>query len=232
MREILDRLAGFDTPTICNALEVLDPAARGRGVTARGFVGNATHGGTPWRGPRAICGPAVTARIRAATPSGRTAEETARIKSAFYRRVAAAPGCVVVVQDFDEPPRGAFWGEVHTALHRRLGALGAVTNGVVRDLDDLDPDFLLLGGAVAPSHHHVHWVDHGAGAEVQGLRVPEGALIHADRHGAALIPEGALPRLEDAVAETRARERPLLDWARAEGPPDLDALDRLIGARQ
>jgi regulator of RNase E activity RraA len=216
-------LARFDTPTICNALELIDPALRGRGVTTRGFVA-----GPGWAGPgRAICGPAATARIEAASP-GPSTDPT--VKSAFYRGVAARPGCVVVIEDVDPEPRGAFWGEVHSAVHRRLGARGAITNGVIRDLGDLDPGFLLLGGAVAPSHHHVRWVDHGAGASVFGLTVAEGDLVHADAHGAVRIPAEARDSLPEAVAAIRARERPMLDWARRGGPPDLDALDRLIGA--
>ena len=216
-------LAQFDTPTVCNALELVDPALRGRGVTHRGFAA-----GPGWSGPgRAICGPAVTARIAATEPGPRT-EPAA--KSAFYRRVAAAPGAIVAIEDVDPVPCGAFWGELHTALHRRLGAVGAITNGVIRDLDDLDPGFLLLGGCAAPSHRHVRWVDHGAGASVFGLEVAEGDLIHADRHGAVRIPPEALADLPAAVAEMQAREAPLLAWARADGPRDLDALDRLIGA--
>ena len=232
-RALLDHLERFDTPTICNALEVVQADLRGQGATWRGFIGTASAGGTPWDGGgrRAVCGPAVTARIRARDADDRSPPA---VRSEWYRRVAGSPGCVVVIEDLDAAtppgPVGAFWGEVNTAVHAKLGARGAVTNGVIRDLDDVDPRFLLLGGAVAPSHHFVRWVDQGQGATVQGMAVAEGELVHADRHGAVRIPRDALPALAGAIAEMGRREAPMLAWARADGPADLDALDRIIGA--
>ena len=64
----LEALRRWDTPTICNAIEVVAPARRGRGFTLKPFTA-----ADPALPP--ICGIARTGRIRAAAPSGRTREE-------------------------------------------------------------------------------------------------------------------------------------------------------------
>ncbi|MFD0857815.1 RraA family protein [Roseovarius aquimarinus] len=223
----LAALARFDTPTICNALERIEPATRLEGYTAQSMVAAPGHLRLP-DGARAICGRAKTARIAGRAPHGRKEAENNALKIGYYEYVAACDlPTVLVIEDTDADPIGAFWGEVHSALHRALGALGAVTNGVVRDLEDLDPRFLILAGKVAPSHAHVHWVDYGAGATVFGMQVEDGQIIHADRHGAVVIPESAVGRLEEAARAVQARERPLLELAQAEHM-DMAALRALI----
>ena len=99
---------------------------------------------------------------------------------------------VVVLQDLDPKPGfGAFWGEVNTAVHKGLGALGCVTNGSMRDIDDCAPGFQLLAGKIGPSHAHVHIVDFGGQVNVAGMTVCDGDVVHADRHGAVVVPREA-----------------------------------------
>ena len=218
MTDILDHLARFDTPTICNALDGLAPETRLAGFTRRQVAAQPEG----WRAPdghRAICARARTVRIRASEPHPRSGAETRALKTAYYDWIAAGGPCIMVVEDVDPEPMGAFWGEVNSAVHHGLGARGCVTNGIVRDLGDLDPRFLILAGAVGPSHAHVHWLDYGQGARVLGMDVAEGALIHADRHGAVVIPEAALDGLPEAIATLQARERPLIEAGRSGLPP-------------
>ena len=229
--EAIAALRRFDTPTVCNGLELLHPESRLAGYTDRTLELACAGPIRAEGGPRAVCGRALTARIRSRDASPHPADARSAIKADWYEHVASGgPGSIVVVEDLDDEPLGAFWGEVHTALHRALGAAGAVTNGVVRDLDDLDPDFFLAGGRVAPSHAHVHWVDFGRGATVFGMAVADGDVVHADRHGAVVVPEHAVARLPEAIAEVQAREARVLEIARAEGPVDLAALRALVGA--
>ena len=45
---------------------------------------------------------------------------------------------IIVIQDEDEPPAmGSFWGEVNSSVFLALGAVGVVTDGGVRDLDEV-----------------------------------------------------------------------------------------------
>ncbi len=211
--ELLRRLAETDTPTICNALELVVPERRAKGFTCRSFVVAA-----PQLGP--IVGFARTATIRAREPASRSAAATKALRLDYYRYVAAEDGLptVAVIQDLDDPPGfGAFWGEVNTAVHKGLGCLGCVTNGSIRDLDQLAPGFQLLAGSIGPSHAWVHLEAFGVDVEVHGMSVRHGDLIHADRHGAVVIPLEAAAGLLEAIGLCTRREAPILAAARAPG---------------
>ncbi len=207
---ILEHLRGFDTPTICNALEIVAPERRGHGYTVRPFV-------CALPDLRPVCGFARTATIRARHPSSLPAAEAKALRLRYYEYVAAEPRpTVVVIQDLDDQPGyGAFWGEVNTAIHRGLGCLGCVTNGSIRDLDAIAPEFQLLAGSVGPSHAYVHVEAFGVEVDVHGMLVRHGDIVHADRHGAVVIPEGALERLPDAIELCIRREAPILAAARS-----------------
>jgi regulator of RNase E activity RraA len=131
----------------------------------------------------------------------------------WYDYVAdAALPTVVVLQDLDDRPGyGAFWGEVHTAVHKALGALGCVTNGSFRDCDMLAKDFQIIGGRVGPSHAHVHLVDFGKPVNVFGMQAAHDDVIHADYHGAVVIPGECVKKLLEAIDLVSRRERVILD---------------------
>ena len=218
----LDALRAWDTPTICNALEVVAPHRR-----ATGFTAEHLHCLDP--GLKPIVGYARTAMFRAVEPSPLPADAVKAKRAAYYEYVAAPPGpSVVVIQDLDPKPGfGAFWGEVNTAVHKGLGALGCVTNGSMRDLDDCAPGFQLLAGKVGPSHAHGHIVDFGGQVNVAGMTVNDGDIVHADRHGAVVVPHEAVAKLPAAVELLTRREAVILAAARSEGF-DIDTLKRAM----
>lgn len=208
-RADLDLLRQWDTPTICNALELIVPARRGRGFTLVPMVC-----ADPSLPP--ICGLARTGQIRAASPSGRTKEEDRAARIGWYEYVAATDlPTVVVIEDLDATPGyGAFWGEVNTAIHKALGVQGCVTSGSFRDLDMLATGFQILGGMVNPSHAFVHVVDYGREVVVHGMPCVHDEVVHADRHGAVVIPAEAVRALPAAIDLCARRERVILDLAR------------------
>lgn len=216
----LAALTQFDTPTICNALEVLLPETRSRGYTTRPFVC-----GFPAMKP--IVGFARTATIRSKCAPDAPASEVRALRSDYYRYVEAGPRpSLVLIQDLDGPDAGygAFWGEVQSAIHRGLGASALITDGSVRDIDQWAPGFQFLAAKLAPSHAYANVVDIGAEIEVLGMRVRSGDIVHADRHGAVIIPVGAVAGLPAAAQQIAAREARILAVARA---PDCTA-DKLI----
>ena len=226
--EAVAALAAWDTPTVCNGLELIDQRTRLGAYTTRTMILAPDAPVLP-EGHRAVCGRAKTVRLQGTTPHGRSYDENSALKADYYDYIAEADGpTIVVVEDVDDHPIGAFWGEVHSALHRKLGAVGVVTNGVIRDLDDLDPRMPILGGSVGPSHAWVRWVDFGRGAEVHGMRVGDGDVVHMDRHGAVRVPEEAVARLPEAIAEIGRREARVLAIARADGPIDLAKLRETV----
>ena len=122
---------------------------------------------------------------------------------------------IAIIEDLDNPAGfGAWWGEVHTNIHSALGGLGVVTNGSIRDLDVYAKEFQLLAGGISPSHAHVHVVDVACNVEIFSMEVSPGNIIHADRHGAVVIPPDALPQLPSAIRELIAKEETILNATR------------------
>ncbi|MFQ5773337.1 MAG: RraA family protein [Kiloniellaceae bacterium] len=223
-RDDLDALRRHDTPTICNAIEVLAPERRTVGFTSRPFVC-----ADPSLAP--IVGFARTATIRAVEPPAVPPAGVRGRRAAYYAYVAAPPGPTVsVIQDLDARPGfGAFWGEVNSNIHKALGCVGAVTDGSFRDVDDLAAGFQILGGCLGPSHAHVHVVDFGVEVNVFGMTVRHGDLIHADRHGAVVVPAAIARELPSAVDLIARREKVILDACRSPGF-DIEALKRAMAA--
>lgn len=215
----LERLIAWDTPTICNALEVVVPGRRATGFTTGVFTCL-----DPKLPP--MVGRARTATIRATTPPEESAGDTKSRRARYYAYVAdISSPTIAVIQDLDAAPGfGAFWGEVNTAVHQGLGCAGAITNGSMRDLDDCAPGFQLLAAKVGPSHAHVHLVDFGSPVTIFGMRVVHDDVIHADRHGAVVIPAAAVRELPAAVDLLQRREAVILEAARS-GDFDIAKLE-------
>jgi regulator of RNase E activity RraA len=134
--------------------------------------------------------------------------------------VAAEPRpSVMVIEDLDEEPGyGAFWGEVQSNVHQALGCLGTVTNGSVRDIPMIPPGFQMLAGSIGPSHAYVHMVEYGGEVSVHGMTVRSNDLIHADRHGAVVVPIDKIGEMKKANAGLAEREAKIIKAARA---PDM-----------
>jgi len=209
---LLAHLCGFDTPTICNALEFATGGRRATGFTREQMV-------TAFPALPPMVGFARTATLRAATPSTMSAEDAREMRLAYYEHVARADRpTVVVVQDLDHAVGiGAFWGEVNSKVHAALGCAGVVTNGALRDLDMLDPNFPILAGRVTPSHAFVRIESIGGDVEIFGMSVGHDQLIHADRHGAVVIDGDAAARLPRAIEIVLRREKLILDAAAKPG---------------
>jgi regulator of RNase E activity RraA len=210
---LLAKLKAYDTPTICNALEILDPARRLAGFTVRPLV-------CPFPALPPIVGYAKTATHRATHVHELDAAKAREQRIAYYEYVASAPQpSVMVMQDLDgaEVGFGAFWGEVMSAVHAGLGAVGVVTDGAIRDIDQWAPGFQALAGSIAPSHAHVHLAGFGQEVRVAGMVVRSGDLVHADRHGAVTIPEALAGKVPAACDLLARKEAVILEMARAPG---------------
>jgi regulator of RNase E activity RraA len=208
---LIAKLKSYDTPTICNALEIVDPGRRLTGFTVHPLL-------CPFPHLPPIVGYAKTATIRATHVHHLDASAQREQRLAYYEYVAGAPSPgVMVIQDLDNPHGGfgAFWGEVMSAVHKGLGLLGVVTDGSIRDLDQWAPGFQALAHSIGPSHAHVHLHDFGKEVRVAGMLARSGDLVHADRHGAVTIPEAAAPRIPAACDLLARKEAVILDMARA-----------------
>jgi regulator of RNase E activity RraA len=175
-------------------------------------------------------GYARTGTIRAMHPNPRPAAEAKAQRFAYFDYVSQGPAPrIMVLQDLDPAPGfGAYWGEVQTNVHKALGCLGCVTNGSIRDLDAAAPGFQLLAGCVGPSHGWVHLVEFGVDVNVAGMTVRSGDLIHADRHGAVVIPHEAAAAIPKAVDLLTRREAVIIRTAQSRDFT-VDKLKKAIG---
>lgn len=190
----LHQLKRWNTPTIYNGWEQitkLDPAREGINLEE-------TKDFMPQMGP--MVGYAVTLVIEPSNPSHRTANPNAGEE--YRRYIASVPGPkIVVVQDLDKPSVvGSHWGEVNATMHRALGCVGTITDGAVRDIDEMtDAGFKALARRLCVGHAFVHPVRWGCEVEVFGTKVKPGDLIHADKHGFLVIAPEDQERLLDAA---------------------------------
>ncbi len=219
----LKALQALDTPTVCNALEIVAPERRGFGYTVQPLVC-----AFPQLPP--MVGYARTAMARAMRPAARGKEAMQAQRFAYFDYVAAGPGPrIMVIQDLDAiPGYGAFWGEVQTNVHKALSCLGGITNGSIRDLDAMAEGFQMLAGMVGPSHAWTHLEDFGGEVNVHGMTVASGDLIHADRHGAVVIPHDVARKVTEAADLLVRREAVILAVCKS---PDFtpDLLKKAIG---
>jgi regulator of RNase E activity RraA len=208
--DLFDALKKFDTPTICNALEIV----RGKRF-ASGFTRQRLLAAFPKLSP--IVGYARTARLRSSVPFDPNVR-TANLMGYYEYLAQPSRPSIAVIEDIDEKPGlGAFWGEVNTTVHWGLGCHGAITNGSMRDLDAMCPEFQCLAATLSPSHVHAQVVEFGTPVEVLGMAVSDGDIVHADRHGAVVFASDEAERLPAAVDLILRRELVVLTAARKPG---------------
>jgi regulator of RNase E activity RraA len=208
---LLEALARYDTPTICNAMEVVAPERRLIGYTTKPLV-------CPFPNLPPMVGYARTVTIRSVLKSQLPADEQARRRIAYYEYMGTGSGPrITVIQDIDGPDvgYGAFWGEVQSNVHKALGCLGVITDGSIRDIPQWAPGFQALAGSIGPSHAWVHAENFGGEVRVAGMTVRSDDLIHADQHGAIVIPADIAPKIPDAAELCARRETPILEIARS-----------------
>ncbi|MBN9022707.1 MAG: RraA family protein, partial [Rhizobiales bacterium] len=167
----LETLRQWDTPTICNGLEIVVPERRAVGFTVEPML-------AADRKLKPIVGLARTGLIRAKEPPSGPIPP----REDWYDYVAAGElPTIAVIQDIDDRPGfGAFWGEVQSTVHLGLGVPGCVTNGSFRDVDMLAPGFQIIGGRMGPSHAHVHMVQMNCDVNIFGMLAKTDDVIHAD----------------------------------------------------
>jgi len=120
-----------------------------------------------------------------------------------YRRyIAEQEGpTIVLVQDLDKPGLyGSYWGEVNANIHKALGCVGTITDGGIRDVDEMcNAGFKCLARRMCVGHAFSTPVRWNCGVEVFGVKVQPGQLIHADKHGFLVIPDEDQEALLEAV---------------------------------
>jgi 4-hydroxy-4-methyl-2-oxoglutarate aldolase len=187
-------LKRWNTPTIYNGWEQITRQDAGHDCfnleEVRDFM--------PQMGP--MVGYAVTLVVEPGNPVHKV--NGAKLWSDYRRYIGSIPGPkIVVIQDLDKPDvYGSFWGEVSSNTHRALGCVGTITDGAVRDVDEMtNAGFKALARRMCIGHAYSVPVRWGMDVEAFGLVVRPGDLIHADKHGFLAVPEEDQSRLLDAA---------------------------------
>jgi regulator of RNase E activity RraA len=206
----LTQLARFDTPTICNVIELFDFRPRNRG-----YMDHRVKCNFPELPP--IVGYACTASFRSdAPPAGGDAYGSI---GAQLEQFAKLPGpAVVVFQDLDDPPAAAVFGEVMCSTYQGFGSVGLVTNGAGRDLEQVRAlKYPVFTGSTICSHGYCHMLHLGLPVRVGGLMVNQGDLLHGDANGVTNIPLEIASEVADLAGEFLAAEETVMNYVKSPG---------------
>jgi regulator of RNase E activity RraA len=204
----LERLRKYDTPTVCNVVELYDLYPR-----TAGYMNATIQACYPKLPP--MVGYASTATFRSAAPPS-----SGNVYSGIAEQVAAfsqLPGpAVVVFQDLDQPVAAATFGEVMCTSYKAFGAVGLITSGAGRDLDQVEAlNFPCFTSSTICAHGYCHIPSINVPVHVGGLMVHPGDLIHGDRNGVTTIPLAVAQEVSYACADLVAAEAIVLDYLRA-----------------
>ncbi len=212
---IIAKLRTFDTPTICNLIELFD--FRPRNV---GFMDGRIVAAFPEMGP--IVGYAATASFRSAYPPPGGASYGG-LQEQIERFAELSGPAFVVFQDLDEPTVAATFGEVMCTTYKAFGAVGLITSGAGRDLDQVRAiDFPVFTNGTICSHGYNHIPQVMVPVHVGGIFIYPDDLLHADVNGVTTIPPEIAADVADVGDEFVAAEKVVLDAMRGSGPTPED----------
>src|SRR5438105_5779014 len=201
-REQLDELKAIDSPTIANAIEYF--AVRPR---VSGYCGSNVRCLTPEAG--FMLGYAVTCR-----GDSTTEDKDRREHTELYRAIAAEQPlpAVVVIGDDGDPSRihlSCHAGEMMATTMKRVGAVGLVTNGGLRDIREINAlgGFHYFGRGLVVAHGRPSIYDVGAPVEIDGMQVRPGDLLHGDENGITIIPSDVADQVAAKAREHRDMEQ-------------------------
>jgi len=206
--KLVEFLKSVDSPTLENAIETLHVQPRDKGFTPLQIRCLFPELGR-------LCGYAVTAQVESVTQLHPTEERTFL---ELFKAVDDSPKpAVIAFQEIGgHGDYAAHCGEVMATAFTRLGAVGLVTDGGVRDVPEVRAlRFHYFARGTVVSHTHFKIVRVGVPIQILGLEIKPGDLLHGDENGLMQIPDAALPGLEMAAEQVRARERRLMDFMRS-----------------
>ncbi len=197
--EQFEELKAIDSPTIANAIETF----KVRPFT-KGYAGYDIRCAFPEMGT--MMGYAVTCTADSTT------EERPKSREGFvklWEALAAAPKpAVVVYKDVgNDRVHSCHMGEVMGTIAKRLGAVGAVSDGGLRDVNEIKAlglQYFCPGFTV--SHGNPLILDVGVEVEISGMLIKPGDLLHGDINGLVSIPLEIADQVAAAVAKIRENE--------------------------
>ena len=155
-----------------------------------------------------------------------TVERVERVPEAAYVGLLAALDVVATGDLVVVPTEGAtdvaVWGEILSTACRVRGARGALTDGVVRDVQQIrELGFPVFAQGTMPNdiNGRLEVVGHEAAVDIDGVTIAPGDLVVADVDGIVIAPARLISEVVTAVREKTAGESHVLDEIGAGGLP-------------
>ena len=220
-KEDLEALRKWPTCAISNGIELFNIRPRNEGSMLSEIKCQFPDMGI-------MIGYAVTGVITADTSEGRRVPP-----HEWWDLIQKTPGPRIVVHhDVDRPVVGSFWGEVNGNIHKALGCAGVVTDGSVRDLDEVEEiGFQFYSSCVTVSHAYVHLVEIGTPVKVGGLWVKTGDLLMGDKHGVIKVPLEIAKDVPKACQMMEDWERKVINFCKSKEFNTEGLKERFLGPR-
>lgn len=216
-------LRQFDTPTVCNAIELFDVRPRNQG-----FMDSSIKACFPRLAP--IVGYATTATFRSAKPAEK-GDVYGSLADQVRKFLADVPAPrIVVFEDLDEPAASATFGEVMCTVYKSFDCAGLITSGGARDLDQVERlGFPCFASSVISSHGYCRTLDVNIPVTVGGIEIRPGDVLHADCNGVTTIPREIVAEVALACQKLMNAENFILHYVTS-GTPTAEGLDAAMGA--
>jgi regulator of RNase E activity RraA len=201
-------LQSVDSPTLANAIEPFKVRDR-----CDGFIGGEIVCQFPDLGVMLGYALTVTVSNQHGAVAGR---------EGFWKMFEALdempkPAVLVMKDVSGAPHRVAYAGEVMATLAKRLGAVGMVTDGALRDLPEVHAlGFHYFMRYPVVSHANFEIVDVGISVDMNGETIETGDILHGDANGIVVIPPQVVADLPNAVNEVRERERKTMEFYKSD----------------
>lgn len=225
-KETLAALQKFDTPTICNVVELWDLYPR-----SSGYMDKSISACYPKLPP--MVGYALTTTFRSMDPP-RSGDAYAGIAGQLEAFEDFPGPPVVVFQDLDQPCAAATFGEVMCSTYKAFGSAGLITSGTGRDLDQVEPlDYPCFTNGAICAHGSCHMLHINVPVTVGGMTIYPGTLLHGDRNGVTTIPIEIASEVPDACIELADAEKIILDYVKGTNlnPKDFAEARKACGAK-
>jgi 4-hydroxy-4-methyl-2-oxoglutarate aldolase len=209
---VLAKLCSFDTPTICNVIELFDIRPRNTG-----FMDGRIRAGFPEMGP--IVGYAATATFRSSAPPppGSDVYDNIEVQVNRFSELSGPP--IVVFQDLDDPAVAATFGEIMCTTYQTFGSVGLITSGAGRDLDQVRKiGFPVFTGGTISAHGYCHTLNIHEPVRVGGVMIYPDDLLHADVNGVTTIPKEIATEVAEVGDAYVAAEMVIINTLKEFGP--------------
>ena len=203
--EDLELLKQFDTPTICNVIELFEIRSRNTGYMDQRIKSN-----FPEMPP--MVGYATTATFRSNSPP-RENDAYSGLEEQIDQFGDIPEPRIVVFQDLDSPSVAATFGEVMCTTYKTFGCAGLITSGTGRDLDQVRAiDFPVFTSGTICAHGYCHIIDINVPVHVGGITIYPGDLLHGDANGVTTVPNEIADQVAQSAAHFIEAEGYILDY--------------------